>query len=144
MDPAPDGLLLVDKPPGVSSAHVVGRVKRALPAGVRVGHAGTLDPFATGLLIVLVGRSTRRCESLMAAAKTYLATIKLGATTATDDPESPEILHPGAASGGDPVGLEAIRQAIGEFVGEIEQVPPKYSAVKIAGRRACDRVRRGQ
>src|SRR3954463_4088788 len=84
------GVLNVDKPAGVSSARVVNQVKRLLPRGTKIGHAGTLDPFATGVLLLLVGKATKRCESLMGSPKTYEATIKLGATTATDDLESPE------------------------------------------------------
>src|SRR5687768_18623251 len=84
------GVINLDKPPGISSARAVDRVKRVLPKGTKIGHAGTLDPFATGVLLLLVGRATRQCENLMNAPKQYEATVKFGATTATDDPESPE------------------------------------------------------
>src|SRR5437588_12392534 len=84
------GILVIDKPPGISSARAVDRVKRLLPRGTKIGHAGTLDPFATGVLLLLVGRATKSCERLMDQPKQYEATVKLGATTATDDPESPE------------------------------------------------------
>src|SRR5213083_2160572 len=85
-------ILVLDKPAGMSSARAVSKVKRLLPRGIKIGHAGTLDPFATGVLLLLVGKATKLCERLMDQAKQYEATIKLGATTATDDPESPEIV----------------------------------------------------
>src|SRR2546429_4351554 len=84
------GLLILNKPPGITSAAAVSRVKRLLPRGTKIGHAGTLDPFATGVLLLLIGRATKRCESLMGQPKEYEATLRLGATTETDDPESPE------------------------------------------------------
>src|SRR5688572_31504459 len=84
-----NGILNVDKPAGISSARAVARVKRLLPRGTKIGHAGTLDPFATGVLLLLVGKGTKQCERLMGEAKQYETTIKLGAVTATFDPESP-------------------------------------------------------
>src|SRR5438045_8766830 len=85
-----DGIIVLDKPAGMSSARAVARVKHMLPRGTKVGHAGTLDPFATGVLILLIGKATRQCERIMSQRKTYEATIKLGATPATDDLDSPE------------------------------------------------------
>jgi tRNA U55 pseudouridine synthase TruB len=85
-----DGILNLDKPPGISSARAVDRVKRLLPRKSKIGHAGTLDPFATGVLVLLIGRGTKLCERLMDQPKQYEATIKFGATTATEDPESAE------------------------------------------------------
>lgn len=134
-----DGILPLDKPAGITSARAVDRVKRAFPRGAKVGHAGTLDPFATGLLVLLLGRATRQCESIMGLPKTYEATVKLGATTETDDPESEE-----RSTGAPAVTMEQVRQALPRFVGEITQTPPAYSALKIGGRRAADRVRAGQ
>src|SRR5438477_13141603 len=84
-------ILVLDKPAGMSSARVVGQVKRLLPRGTKIGHAGTLDPFATGVLVLLVGKATKQCERLMDQPKQYEATIRFGSTTATDDPESPEV-----------------------------------------------------
>lgn len=139
-----DGLLLIDKPAGISSAQAVNRLKRCLPRGTKLGHAGTLDPFATGLLVVLVGKATKRCEAIMAQPKTYLATIKLGATTATDDPESPEMPAAVREDSSALPGADHLRCALRGFVGQIAQVPPRYSAIKLDGRRACDRVRAGQ
>ena len=89
-----EGVIVLDKPAGLTSARAVDAVKRLLPRGTKVGHAGTLDPFATGVLLVLVGRATKSCERLMDRPKTYEATVKLGATTETDDPESPEVPWP--------------------------------------------------
>src|SRR5580698_6722899 len=83
-----DGVLNLDKPAGLSSAAAVARVKRLLPRGTKIGHAGTLDPFATGVLLLLIGKATKLCETLMDQPKQYEATVKLGATTATDDLES--------------------------------------------------------
>lgn len=130
----------MDKPAGVTSARVVDRIKRLLPRGVKVGHAGTLDAFATGLLVLLVGRATRLCEDVMGRPKTYEATIKFGATTATDDPESPETPVPVPQ----PPARDAVVEALRAFVGRIEQTPPRYSALKVGGRRASDRARDGQ
>src|SRR5688500_8473308 len=84
------GVINLDKPTGISSARAVDRVKRLLPRKSKIGHAGTLDPFATGVLALLIGKGTKLCERLMDQPKQDEATIKLGATTATDDPESPE------------------------------------------------------
>src|SRR5512144_3215061 len=85
-----NGVINLDKPAGMSSARAVDRVKRLLPRGMKIGHAGTLDPFATGVLLLLVGKATRACEDLMGQRKGYEALVKLGARTDTDDPESPE------------------------------------------------------
>src|SRR3954447_14668567 len=134
-----EGVVNLDKPAGVSSARVVAAVKRLLPRGTKVGHAGTLDPFATGVLLVLVGRATKACERLMDAPKQYEATVKLGATTATDDPESPEVPAPPPA----PSTAAAVSAAVLAFVGDILQRPPAYSAMKVQGRRAYDLARGG-
>src|SRR5688500_4570234 len=128
------GVINVDKPAGLTSARVVDRVKRLLPRGTKVGHAGTLDPFATGVLLVLVGKATKSCEALMGERKGYEAVVKLGARTATDDPEAPEE----AVAGASPPGEGRGREAAARFVGEILQRPPAYSAMKVGGRRAYD------
>src|SRR5687768_18306879 len=114
------GVINLDKPPGISSARAVDRVKRVLPRGTKIGHAGTLDPFATGVLLLLVGKSTKLCERLMDEPKQYEATVRLGGTTETDDPESPETPTPGAAE----VTVDAVRAAIAPLVGEVLQRPP--------------------
>ncbi|HEX8340718.1 MAG TPA: tRNA pseudouridine(55) synthase TruB [Tepidisphaeraceae bacterium] len=134
------GILNLHKPAGITSAAAVGRVKRLLPRGTKVGHAGTLDPFATGVLLVLVGRATKSCESLMGAVKEYEATIKLDATTPSLDPETPEA----AVAVVTPPTPEAVLAAMARQIGVIEQMPPTYSALKINGRRAADRHRDGE
>lgn len=134
------GILNLDKPAGISSAHAVNRVKRLLPRGTKIGHAGTLDPFATGVLLLLVGKATKLCESLMGQRKGYRATVKLGARTATDDPEAPE----------EPVNIGqipdegAVRETAARFVGAISQRPPSFSAMKIGGQRAYKLARSGE
>jgi tRNA pseudouridine55 synthase len=134
------GIINLNKPAGRSSARAVAAVKRLLPRGTKIGHAGTLDPFATGVLLLLVGKATRQCESLMDQPKQYEATIKLGATTPTEDPESPETVTPDLV----PVGREEVEAALRSFVGEILQRPSTYSAMKVGGRRAYDLARKGQ
>jgi tRNA pseudouridine55 synthase len=134
-----DGLLIVDKPEGITSARAVGVVKRALAEPTKVGHAGTLDPFASGVLLVMIGKATRWCERLMDKPKQYICTIKLGYNTATDDPESPE----------QPVDVreiteDAVRKALCPFVGQSLQRPPAFSALKIGGRRSYQLARSGQ
>lgn len=135
------GIIVLDKPAGISSASAVNRVKRLLPRGTKIGHAGTLDPFATGVLLLLIGKATKSCEALMDQPKKYESTIKLGATTETDDPESPEILWGSREEAPSP---HDVSVALQNFVGSIEQVPPRYSALKVKGKRACDRVRAGE
>jgi tRNA pseudouridine55 synthase len=135
-----DGVINLDKPPGLSSAAAVARVKRLLPRGTKIGHAGTLDPFATGVLVLLVGRGTKLCERYMSEPKQYEATVKLGATTETLDPESAEVV----TSGCTPPAEARVREALSGFVGEIEQAPPVYSALKLGGKAAYARVRAGE
>jgi tRNA pseudouridine55 synthase len=125
------GVLLADKPPGITSHDVVARARRAL--GTRqVGHAGTLDPFATGLLIVLAGRATRLQRFFMALPKTYEVTARLGASSTTGDPEG-EITETGR-----------VPERVVLPTGRIRQRPPAYSAVKVGGERAYARARRGE
>jgi len=127
-----DGVLPIDKPAGITSHDVVAAVRRAL-GGVRTGHAGTLDPFATGLLLVLVGRATKSQRALMALPKRYETLALLGASSSTGDPEG-EVTVTGRLPP-DPPELPT---------GEVRQRPPAYSAVKIAGERAYVRARRGE
>jgi tRNA pseudouridine55 synthase len=134
------GVINLDKPRGLSSARAVDAVKRLLPRKTKIGHAGTLDPFATGVLLLLVGSATRSCETLMNRPKEYETTVKLGATTATLDPESPEQpAHAGAA-----VPCRQVEEILPRFVGTILQRPPAFSAMKVAGRRAYDLARAGE
>jgi len=135
----PDGLVIVDKPEGITSHGVVAKM-RWLAGTRKVGHAGTLDPMATGVLVIGVERATRLLGHLMLTAKTYEATIRLGQTTITDDREG-EVTASVDASG---VAREAIDAGIGELTGEIMQVPSKVSAIKIDGKRSYARVREGE
>jgi tRNA pseudouridine55 synthase len=128
-----DGILLCDKPVGVTSHDVVAEVRRRLGRGVKVGHAGTLDPFATGLLIVLVGRATRTQRFFMALRKRYDVVARFGAVSSTGDPEG-EIVVTGVL----PEGELALP------VGRVLQRPPAYSAVKVGGRRAYSLARAGE
>lgn len=130
----------MDKPAGPTSHDVVTRVRRAL-GEKSVGHTGTLDPFASGLLVLLLGRGTRVARFLDGLAKTYLATARLGLRTATDDPTG-EAVGP-AHSGPWPSEAE-IAAALAEMVGRQAQVPPAYSARRVDGERAYRRARRGE
>lgn len=129
----------MDKPAGWTSHDVVGRLRRVLGQR-RVGHAGTLDPMATGVLIIAVGRATRLLSLASNSDKTYVATIRLGQTTTTDDAEG-DVVATTSAVALDP---EAVAEAATAFVGLIEQRPSSVSAIKVAGRRAYDRVRAGE
>jgi tRNA pseudouridine55 synthase len=131
-----DGLLLVDKPAGMTSHDVVLAARRAFGES-RIGHAGTLDPFATGLLVLLLGRATRLLPHLDGTPKVYEATIRLGAETETDD------LHGAVVRVAEPPGDAAIADAIAQLTGSLEQIPPTYSAKRIGGRRAYDAARAG-
>ncbi len=136
------GLVVVDKPEGITSHGVVARVRRTL--GTRkVGHAGTLDPMATGVLVLGINRATRLLGHLMLTDKAYDATIRLGLTTTTDDREGEPLAHaPRAAV--DALTDDAVGAALRRFVGDIEQVPTAVSAIKVDGRRAYQRVRDGE
>ena len=133
-----DGLIVVDKPAGMTSHDVVARVRK-LARTRRVGHAGTLDPMATGVLVVGVERATRLLTYLVGQDKTYLGTVRLGESTVTDDAE-------GEVTGRTPAGgiaEDRIRTALAGFVGDIDQVPSAVSAIKIGGVRSYQRVRQG-
>ncbi|HEX9483060.1 MAG TPA: tRNA pseudouridine(55) synthase TruB [Gemmatimonadaceae bacterium] len=136
-DAATDGLLLVDKPAGITSHDVVLVARRAFGVS-RIGHAGTLDPFATGLLVLLLGRATRLLPHLDGTPKEYEAVIALGRETDTDD------LHGETVRQAEPPGDEAIAAAIAHLTGDIEQLPPAYSAKRIDGRRAYEAARFGE
>jgi tRNA pseudouridine55 synthase len=134
---APDGVLVVDKPSGWTSHDVVGRVRRL--AGTRkVGHAGTLDPMATGVLVLGIGRATRLLGHLSLTDKEYDATIRLGITTVTDDAEGDVLEVRDASAVGDVVA------AMASLTGEVHQVPSAVSAIKVDGVRAYARVRAGE
>jgi tRNA pseudouridine55 synthase len=130
------GVLLVDKPAGITSHDAVAIVRRATQTK-RVGHTGTLDPFATGLLVMLVGRGTRLIPYIDGEPKVYEATIRLGEETDTDDATGT------VTRTAEPPSDAAIRDAIAQLTGAIDQVPPDYSAKQVGGMRAYDAARRG-
>ena len=130
--PRQDGVVIYDKPAGVTSHDVVATMRRRLGKGTKVGHAGTLDPFATGLLLILVGRATRVQRFLLALPKTYQVVARFGAVSSTGDPEG-EIVHTGAVPEGD----------LQLPTGRLRQRPPAYSAIKLRGRRAYALARAG-
>ncbi|MDQ6830722.1 MAG: tRNA pseudouridine(55) synthase TruB, partial [Gemmatimonadota bacterium] len=132
-----DGLLLIDKPAGVTSHDVVLAARRAFGES-RIGHGGTLDPFATGLLVLLLGRATRLLPYLDGEPKIYEATIRFGAETDTDDLLGAVVRTANAPA------IEDVRAAIASLTGEISQVPPAYSAKRVDGRRAYDAARIGE
>jgi tRNA pseudouridine55 synthase len=134
---APDGLLVVDKPAGWTSHDVVARVRR-LAETRKVGHAGTLDPMATGVLVLGIGRATRLLGHLSLTDKSYDATIRLGVTTVTDDADGEVLVER------DPSGVGDVTAALAALTGEIDQVPSSVSAVKVDGVRSYARVRAGQ
>lgn len=136
---APDGLLVVDKPQGWTSHDVVARTRR-FAATRKVGHAGTLDPMATGVLVLGIGRATKLLTYVVGADKEYTATVRLGVTTTTDDAEG-EVLAVSDASG---VTAQALDAAVAALTGPILQVPSAVSAIKVAGERAYARVRAGE
>ncbi len=134
-----NGLVIVDKPAGITSHDVVARVRRL--AGTRkVGHAGTLDPMATGVLVLGINRATRMLGHLLVTDKTYEATIRLGTTTTTDDAEG-EVTGTATTEG---IAEHQVREVLAGFIGEIDQVPSAVSAIKVDGRRAYERVRAGE
>ncbi|SCG68717.1 tRNA pseudouridine synthase B [Micromonospora echinaurantiaca] len=134
-----DGLIVVDKPGGMTSHDVVARIRR-LARTRRVGHGGTLDPMATGVLVIGVGRATRLLTYVIGAGKGYTGTIRLGQATVTDDAEGDVIATTPAGRVTD----DAIRAALAALTGEIDQVPSAVSAIKIDGQRAYKRVREGE
>jgi len=144
--PTPCGLLVIDKPVGPTSMDVCRRIRWRLvqagaPKRVKVGHGGTLDPLATGLLVIMVGKATRLCESVMAGTKVYLTEIDLSCFSTTDDQEGEKTVVPVAA----PPSRGAVDAACARFVGAaVMQTPPAFSAMKIDGQRAYDLARRGE
>ena len=140
-----DEILLIDKPAGMTSFGVVARVRRLLSqrAGgkVKVGHTGTLDPFATGLMILLVGKGTKRSNEFLKLDKVYEAEIILGETSTTGDPEG-EITK--TSNRTDEITKAELEATLVQFTGEIQQIPPAFSAIKINGQRAYKLARRGE
>ena len=140
-----DGVLIIDKQAGMTSHDVVARVRRIIGER-RVGHTGTLDPFATGVLVLLVGRATRIAQFLSGAEKEYEGLIRLGYSTDTGDVTGERVEGPPHAKSKSPQSLrkEQIEAAISSLRGEIEQLPPMYSAKKIGGRKLYEHARRGE
>jgi tRNA pseudouridine55 synthase len=136
----PEGLLVLDKPGGMTSRAAVDRVQRWFPRRTRIGHTGTLDPLATGVLVLCLGGATRLTEYVQRMGKTYRAGLLLGARSDSDDADG-TITPVAGASVPDAATVAA---CVAEFVGVIEQVPPAYSAAKVTGRRAYDLARRGE
>jgi tRNA pseudouridine55 synthase len=140
MSSSVDGLLVVDKPGGMTSRDAVDQAQRWFPPDTRVGHTGTLDPLATGVLVLCLGQATRLAEYVQQMAKTYRSTFRLGASSDTDDADGTvrDTVAPRIPS------AEELATALAGFVGCQDQLPPAYSAAKVSGRRAYDLARRGQ
>jgi tRNA pseudouridine55 synthase len=135
-----DGLLVLDKPGGITSRDAVDAALRWFPRGTKMGHTGTLDPLATGVLVLCLGRATRLAEYIQQMGKTYRSTNRLGARSTTDDADgiltpTQDVLIPDRAT---------VAAALQTFVGAIEQTPPAFSAAKVTGRRAYSMARKGQ
>ena len=135
----PSGLVVVDKPVGLTSHDVVARLRRILRTR-KIGHAGTLDPMATGVLVCGVGRGTKLLGHLALDTKAYTATVRLGASTTTDDAEGEVVTETDPSAVSD----EAVLACIAALTGSILQVPSSVSAIKVDGRRAYARVRAGE
>lgn len=132
-------MLLLDKPPGLTSARAVARVKRLLPKKTKIGHTGTLDPLASGLLVLMIGRATRLSRYVTGMDKTYTATARFGAVSDTLDAEGEVSELPPV-----PIDESSVRAALPKFTGELDQIPPMASAVKVGGRRLYDLHRSGE
>lgn len=134
------GLLNLNKPPGITSRDAVNRVQRLLPRRTKIGHAGTLDPLASGVLVLCVGSATRLIEHVQRCQKNYRGEFLLGRTSPTEDTDGSvtELVSPPVPT------FESLRDAAGRLVGRIEQRPPAFSALKIDGRRAYDLARAGE
>lgn len=135
-----NGFLIVDKPGGITSRAAVNRIQRQLPRGTKIGHTGTLDPLATGVLVLCIGTATKLADRVQALGKSYETRIRLGAVSDTDDAdgivtEMTVVVTPT---------METIRMALQSFEGTISQTPPAFSAIKIGGQRSYDLARRGQ
>jgi tRNA pseudouridine55 synthase len=135
-----DGLLIIDKPEGMTSHDVVARVRRILKTK-RVGHTGTLDPFATGVLVLLIGKATRLAQFLDKDEKEYEAVIQFGFETDTGDKTGKPKFEDARPAY---VDVDELRQVLPEFIGEIEQIPPMYSAKKQAGKKLYELARQGK
>ena len=135
-----NGLLVIDKPNGMTSRDVVNRVQKWFPRKTKLGHTGTLDPLATGVLVICIGVATRLADFVQAMGKTYVSSFRLGATSRTDDADGVITDTPNAV----PPTRDKIDAALASFIGTTEQVPPAFSALKLDGRRAHDLARKGE
>lgn len=136
-----EGIFAVYKPKGPTSNQVLEEIRKVVGKGVKVGHAGTLDPLARGVLVVGIGRqATKKLKDIVGQEKEYLATIKLGVTSTTDDEEGEKRVVNEKKT----PSISEIKKTVEAFIGEIEQTPPVYSAVKIRGVEAYKRARRGE
>jgi tRNA pseudouridine55 synthase len=135
-----NGFLVIDKPGGMTSRDAVNRAQEWFPRKTKIGHTGTLDPLATGVLVVCVGQATRLADYVQAMGKSYASRFRLGATSTTDDADGEVAETPGAKA---PTRAE-IEAALAKFVGVVEQIPPAVSALKVSGQRAHDLVRKGE
>lgn len=133
----PNGVLIVNKPEGITSHDVVGKIRK-LYGTRKVGHTGTLDPLATGVLVILLGRAAKAAEYLVADRKAYIARLTLGLTTDTED-----ITGKILTQSNDIPTKDAVMSACGEFLGRIKQIPPMYSALKVDGKKLYDLAREG-
>lgn len=134
-----NGFLVIDKPGGMTSRDVVNRVQRWFPRKTKIGHTGTLDPLATGVLVVCIGAATRLADYVQAMKKTYVSRFRMGAISTTDDADGEITAKPDTS----PPTRQQIEFALASFVGSIEQLPPAYSALKVEGQRAHQLARKG-
>ncbi|HYH68304.1 MAG TPA: tRNA pseudouridine(55) synthase TruB [Urbifossiella sp.] len=134
-----NGLLVIDKPGGMTSRDAVNRVQRWFPRKTKIGHTGTLDPLATGVLVVCVGAATRLADYVQAMGKSYASRFRLGATSTTDDADG-IVTETGAA----PVSRMMVEAVLTRYIGMVEQTPPAFSAMKVDGRRAHALARAGE
>lgn len=134
-----NGFLVVDKPGGMTSRAVVNRVQLWFPRRTKIGHTGTLDPLATGVLVLCIGTATKLADRVQAMAKQYETRVRFGATSNTDDADGEVVETPSA-----PIPTrETVEQLLPQFVGLIEQLPPQFSALKVQGQRAYELARKG-
>ena len=135
-----NGLLVIDKPAGMTSRDALNRVQKWFPRKTKIGHTGTLDPLATGVLVVCIGVATRLADFVQAMGKSYTSRFRLGATSTTDDADGAIVEIPKAL----PPTRERLDAALAGFVGTIDQLPPAYSALMVGGHRAHDLARQGK
>src|ERR1700685_473640 len=134
-----NGLLVIDKPAGMTSRDVVNRVQQWFPRETKIGHTGTLDPLATGVLVICIGAATRLADYVQAMSKSYISQFRLGATSTTDDADGEVITNSDIRI----PSRDEVELALASFIGTIQQVPPAFSALKVSGQRAHELARKG-